>query len=129
MKSRKEAVTPMTRAPFITRLIGAARPLPLACLSLMLAAKSSADIHHYWIQDLGTLGGSATAASGYGTINAAGQVVGYSKTAGDAAQHAFRAPATGVMDATSDLGTVFGTATSIALGINDSGQAVGYSYT
>src|SRR5580700_5382731 len=71
------------------------------------------------ITDLGTLGGSFSYANG---INASGQVVGFSTTAGDASVGAFLYSG-GVM---THLGT-FGGLVSGATGINASGQVVGYS--
>jgi len=79
----------------------------------------------YSIQDLGTLGGSSTAAD----INASGHVVGSSRIAADNGDlHAFLydESATPKMQ---DLGTLEGGYYSEAKGINDSGQVVGSSYT
>jgi probable HAF family extracellular repeat protein len=74
--------------------------------------------------DLGTLGG---AVSSGGSINASGQVVGYSRLAGDVVQHAFRTTATGkVSDPGTDLGTLGGD-NSGAGSINASGQVTGSS--
>ena len=96
---------------------------PLILIALLSAAGQAWAIPpSYTITDLGTLGGSQSWANG---INASGQVVGESDTAGDTAQHGFRY-ANGVM---TDLGTLSGTHSSSASGINASGQIVGVSYT
>jgi probable HAF family extracellular repeat protein len=73
------------------------------------------------ITDLGTLGGSFSYANG---INASGQVVGLSSTAGDASVGPFLYSG-GVM---TNLGS-FGGLESTATGINASGQVVGSSAT
>ncbi|MEN6450687.1 MAG: PEP-CTERM sorting domain-containing protein [Thermoguttaceae bacterium] len=73
----------------------------------------------YVVTDLGTLGGTASQASG---INAKGQIVGLSTTAAGP-QHAFLFSG-GKM---TDLGTLGGD--SAATGVNDNGQVVGYSAT
>ena len=117
-------VRPATVRAGVIRRTGAVRLLS-ACFLLWVAPCSRAEVRHYWVEDLGTLGGFSVS-GGYGTINASGQVVGYSMTSASV-RHAFRTPASGPMDGTSDLGTAMGN-TSIALGINDSGQAVGYAY-
>jgi probable HAF family extracellular repeat protein len=78
----------------------------------------------YSVTDLGTLGGSTSAAAG---INAAGQVVGTSNTYGNSAYRAFRYDATATPPM-ADLGTLGGMH-SQAWGINASGQVVGYAYT
>lgn len=72
--------------------------------------------------DLGTLGGSSSGATG---INGAGQIVGYSRTAGDTYQHAFLY-SNGQM---TDLGVLPGGTDSRADGINDSGVVTGTSST
>jgi probable HAF family extracellular repeat protein len=70
------------------------------------------------IQDLGTLGGSNSAAI---DINASGQVIGSSQLAGDAATHFFLwSSGTGMQD----LNTLLGAITSV-VEINDAGQIVG----
>src|SRR5215203_2441281 len=75
------------------------------------------------VQDLGTLGGSSSYATG---INDSGQVIGDSYTsAGE--QHAFLYDE-GATPKMQDLGTLGGSS-SYATGINDSGQVVGDSYT
>jgi probable HAF family extracellular repeat protein len=73
------------------------------------------------MQDLGTLGGDSSAAYG---INARGQVVGYSTTAGGP-PHAFLWEARTGMH---DLGTIGGFY-SAAFGINARGQIVGFNTT
>ena len=61
-------------------------------------------------------------------INASGQVVGYTDTAGNTAQHAFITGANGV--GMKDLGTLSGSfINSQANGINASGQVVGDSWS
>ena len=74
---------------------------------------------YYKVQDLGTLGGSASWSS---AINDSGQVIGSSYLAGDQNRHAFLYK-DGKM---TDLGTLGG-ASSEAKGINGSGQVVGWS--
>lgn len=71
------------------------------------------------LQDLGTLGGAESAAR---AINDLGQVVGWAETA-DGVRHAFRwERGAGMVD----LGTLGGE--SEALGLNNNGQIVGFSY-
>ncbi len=72
------------------------------------------------MQDLGTLGGSFSQATG---INPSGQVVGYSYLADEQTYHAFVwTSLTGMQD----LGTLGG-ANSVAVAVNGRGQIVGYS--
>jgi probable HAF family extracellular repeat protein len=73
------------------------------------------------MQDLGTLGGNLS--RGF-AINDAGQVTGYSTTAGDATSHAFLYSA-GVMQ---DLGTLGGVASSSrGNDVSNDGRVVGYA--
>ena len=91
----------------------------LATLSLPITSA-----HAGWVtRDLGTLGGTNSVATG---INAAGQVVGYAYTAGNAQQHAFRSTGLAGAGQMTDLGTLGGTY-STATGINATGQVVGYA--
>jgi probable HAF family extracellular repeat protein len=73
------------------------------------------------LTNLGTLGGTVSAASG---INDSGQVVGYADTSGDAGSDAFLYSG-GTMTNLGTLGGTIGQAT----GINASGQVVGYAST
>ena len=94
-------------------MLSAACVIALACMQAAWAAT---------ITDLGTLGGTYSAAYG---INASGQVVGWASTAGDAAFDAFLyTPGSGM----TNLGT-FGGPGSEATGINASGQVVGWAST
>ena len=75
----------------------------------------------YTVADLGTLGGSASAAGG---INNKGQVVGWANLPDDPyTYHAFLWNGSGPLQ---DLGTLGG-AESRAYGINDGGEIVGWS--
>jgi probable HAF family extracellular repeat protein len=78
----------------------------------------SASAADYTITDLGTLGGTSSAAF---RMNGSGAVAGYSSTS-SGSQHAFVFSGTAMVD----LGTLGGTA-SQALGISASGQVVGYA--
>jgi probable HAF family extracellular repeat protein len=73
--------------------------------------------------DLGTLGGTDSSAMG---INASGQVVGFSDTAGDAAQHAFLYDGSAMIDLNTLIDPASDWTLSYARGINDAGQIVGY---
>ncbi len=86
----------------------------------LAAALAAAPAHAgFTVTGLGTLNGGYSQAYG---INDAGQVVGYSSTAGSSATHAFLYSG-GVMI---DLGTLNG-GYSEAFGINDAGQVAGFS--
>ncbi|PTR14521.1 putative secreted protein with PEP-CTERM sorting signal [Nitrosospira sp. Nsp2] len=78
------------------------------------------DLNSKMVTDLGTLGGNNSIATG---VNDAGQVAGYSDTAGGVI-HAFITGPDGM--AMRDLGTLGGYSSS-ASGINGAGQVVGYS--
>ncbi len=98
----------------------------MTVLALGIAPSLVIADYQYLITDLGTLGGTESAAF---AINGNGQVVGYSTTGqvdtnGIAIRHAFLY-SNGKM---TDLGSLGGTY-SVANSINDSGIVVGYSYT
>jgi probable HAF family extracellular repeat protein len=103
---------------------GGGRPLSrwlpvIPLIGAMLGVRPAGAVPNYTISDLGTLGGSYAVPS---ALNASGQVVGTSMTAGDAAVHAFFW-ADGKMQ---DLGTLGGP-TSAANAINAAGQVAGIS--
>jgi probable HAF family extracellular repeat protein len=93
----------------------------LPTVLLLFAAGNAFGGIQYAITDLGTLGGTDSGAYG---INSSGQVVGGSRTTGDAAHHAFLYSGSTM----TDLGTLGGS-DSWATGINSSGQVVGSSQT
>lgn len=106
------------------------RVLILGCLFLLLGVLASAQT--YKITDLGVLPGDTSSLSSW--VNSVGQVVGCSDTSSGSAfpcqgtntGHAFLwTSASGLQD----LGTLPGGTFSTADGINDSGQAVGWSTT
>ena len=108
----------------ITRCLKTVMILGLLPLSARLAAQSQ-PIPHYAVTDLGTLGGTFSNAFG---LNEHGSVVGLASLQGDSAFHAFLWRK-GVM---TDLGIFGGAATpgfSIAFGVNDSDEVVGFSET
>ena len=88
---------------------------------LSAVAENAWGVIQYTVTDLGDLGGGASLAYG---INAGGQVVGKSLTAGDS-YHAFLYNG-GTM---TDIGTLGGIGDSVAYGINSAGQIVGQSCT
>ncbi len=97
------------------------RQIAMVAVALVLFAGSSAwGQVQYTVTDLGTLGGSSSAAYG---INASGQVVGEAQTSSGNNDAFLYSNGTMV-----DLGTLGGTG-SVAYGINASGQVVGYAYT
>src|SRR2546423_79925 len=99
----------------------------LATLGAAAPARGAA----YTILDLGTLGGTQSQTQGYNVLNASGQVRG-GWPSGSEDRPAFRAAANGPIvqgAGGSDLGTLGGDYSTIAYGINASGQAVGISYT
>ena len=87
----------------------------------MLFVAAPARAVQFIVTDLGTLGGTFSAARG---INAAGQVVGNARTGGNVALRAFLWQSGSMQD----LGTLGGTH-SYATGINAAGQVVGDSNT
>ena len=108
-----------TRTPRVSALHAALSATLFAFPMLFAAAPAGAV--QFSVTNLGTLGGTYSGAQG---INAAGQVVGYAGTSGDAAIHAFLWQSGSMQD----LGTLGGTDSS-ATGINAAGQVVGYAYT
>jgi len=90
-------------------------------ISLPLAAQESVSSPtHYYVTNLGTLGGSAS--NGYGGVNNRGWVTGDANLAGDQTEHAFLWR-DGVM---TDLGTLGGLNSSVSTPVkDDKGQVVG----
>jgi probable HAF family extracellular repeat protein len=74
------------------------------------------------MQDLGTLGGAFSSATG---INASGQIVGNSSTTGDAANHAFLYTGGSMYDVNSLIASTSGWEIVNAVAINDGGQIAG----
>ncbi len=107
----------------MTRSAALSRSARTGCkLALLIAGCATDPVHGatYTVQDLGTLGGTYSYATG---INASGQTVGSAGTTSDFTERAFRTTGTGPITGPS-LGTLGGSY-STAYGINASGQAVG----
>src|SRR4051794_39733917 len=102
--------------------------LTLCALMTLSAGPASAQIV-YGITDLGTLGGTSSKANG---VNNAGQVAGESFTSSGVRQAFLWTPGgTGGVPSNPqmrDIGNLSGHATSLAYGINASGQVTGISF-
>src|SRR5438477_2189673 len=95
--------------------------LLLGAITAALSVSTSVHASPYLVLDLGTLGGADSATGKYGgTLNNAGQVVGYSTTSNGTTQ-GFRTLPNTPMSSSSNLQG----GTGRANGINASGQAVG----
>jgi probable HAF family extracellular repeat protein len=92
----------------------------LICLVDAGAAHAAA----YSILDLTTLGSNYSYSSGYSTVNASGQVVGFSGNAGSGNANAFRTFPNTAINPGDNLGT-FNGLISYGFSINASGHAVG----
>jgi probable HAF family extracellular repeat protein len=97
------------------------RTVALVVLFLLVVVGNARGQVQYTVTNLGTLPGYTDSSYAAG-INNSGQVVGWSETSGDEAEHAFLY-SSGAMK---DLGTLGGPS-GHATGINDGGQIVGYS--
>src|SRR5262245_45478325 len=107
----------------VLRLVSRLAVVTTALASTVLVGTAHADsTHRYRLVELGTLGGEFSAAR---SVNDADEVVGYSQVAGSGESHAFLWCA-GTM---TDLGTLPGGASSVALDINNRGQIVGQATT
>jgi len=95
--------------------LGAAVIRILTILAVMTTPAAFAQVM-YSVSDLGTLGGSTSAAT---CVNSSGQIAGYAYTTNDS--HAFLWSGGNM----TDLGTLPGGHSSVAYGINNSGQVVG----
>lgn len=95
------------------------------CCLMVFCAVSSTRAESYYVNDLGTLGGSTSEAY---ALNSSGQVVGFSSISNSPYSHAVLFSGTGSNNVDLDSqGPV--SYTGEARGINDSGQIIGWAYT